>query len=416
MFGPERELLVICPRGQGKTTLLSAVAGHHLISAERPRVYIGAASVQQARLAFEAARDLLAHPAVADLTEIRALEIRLGDGTGGVMRMVPSDGPKAHGLMGSLYLCDELHAHRDAELYEAMRSALVKRPDARMATISTADVGPERPLSRLRSRALAAPTVKRTGGLTSCSGAGLRGLLWEADDHPDPDDLAAAKRLNPASWITRELLAEQRAALPEATYLRLHLCARVAPEGSWLPVGSYQQCVGDPTFSDGEPVWIGVDVGGQESHTAVCWINAALHVGVATWIGEEGILRALETIRELAGRYRVMEVTADPWRFGQAALELESEGLTVSHFPQTDVRLVPASQRLRDAIVQQRLTLPDDRTLALHAANAVRREGRRGWRLEKPDRQSPIDSLIALAMALERAEHRPPEVRFVGWL
>lgn len=103
-------------------------------------------------------------------------------------------------------------------------------------------------------------------------------------------------------------------------------------------------------------------------------------------------------------------------RFGQAGLELEREGLRVAHFPQSDVRMVPASGRLREAIVQQRLTLPDDRTLSLHAANAVQRHGRRGWRLDKPDRSSPIDALVALAMALERAEHRPEPARLLAWL
>jgi hypothetical protein len=78
--------------------------------------------------------------------------------------------------------------------------------------------------------------------------------------------------------------------------------------------------------------------------------------------------------------------------------------------------MVPASQRLREAIAENRITLPDDRQLALHAANAVQRHGRRGWRLERPDRSSPIDGLIALAMALDRAEQRVEPARLVGWL
>jgi phage terminase large subunit-like protein len=92
------------------------------------------------------------------------------------------------------------------------------------------------------------------------------------------------------------------------------------------------------------------------------------------------VLRALETVRDLASRYAVQEVIADPWRWGQAALELEREGVCAVQFPQTDVRMVPASQRLRDAILEQRLVLPDDRRLAQHAANAVQRSGRRGTR------------------------------------
>jgi hypothetical protein len=86
-------------------------------------------------------------------------------------------------------------------------------------------------------------------------------------------------------------------------------------------------------------------------------------------------------------------------------------------FPQTDVRMVPASLRLHAAIVEQRLTLPHNPELASHAAHAVARHSRRGWRLNKASRTDSIDGIIALCMALERAEQPPPQpVRLIGWL
>ncbi|MDQ3678645.1 MAG: hypothetical protein M3401_17910, partial [Actinomycetota bacterium] len=53
--GPERELLVLLPRGQGKTTLLAALALHHLLTVENAAVYCAASSRDQARILFEAA-------------------------------------------------------------------------------------------------------------------------------------------------------------------------------------------------------------------------------------------------------------------------------------------------------------------------------------------------------------------------
>jgi len=414
--GPERETLVELPRGCGKTSLAAWLSVHHLLTHERPGVYFGAASVAQARIAFEAALELAEHPAIADQLVRRHLEIRRADRRG-VIRMVPSDGPRTHGLAGSLYVLDELWAARDDGLYLSFRSALAKRPDARLLVISTADAGPDRPLVRLRARALAAPKVKRSGALTDCSGDGLRALLWEVAPDVRASNLRAVAAANPASWITPELLEEQRRALPEHAFLRFHGNSPTAQrEGAWLPPGAWQACLGQPRFEPGEPIWVGVDVGAERSHTAVVWINASLHVGAAIWEGEQGILRAVERIEELAERYQLVEVVADPWRFGQAGLELEQRGVTVVTWPQTDVRLVPASQRLRDAVVEGRLVLPDDARLAQHAANAVQRHSRRGWRLERPDRSSPIDGLIALCMALERCESRPEPVRLLGWL
>jgi hypothetical protein len=53
--------------------------------------------------------------------------------------------------------------------------------------------------------------------------------------------------------------------------------------------------------------------------------------------------RRVDHVRALAGRYNVRELVFDPWRFAQAALELEREGLLVVAFPQHDARMIPAS-------------------------------------------------------------------------
>lgn len=415
-FDGERELLVMLPRGNGKTTLVAAIALHHLLTHPEPAVYCGASSVAQARILFEAARDLSRNLDDADeRVVVRALELRRTDGLG-QLRMVPADGPRTHGLTPTLAIVDELWAHRDGALYESMRSALVKRPDARLIVISTADVGEDRPLSRLRTRALGQPEVERRGPLVECRGPQLRALLWEVGDEVTADDLGAIAKVNPASWIDRDALQEQRLALPEGAFLRFHGNARVQQEGAWLPPGAWQACIGEPTFTDGEPIWVALDVGGTESATALVWVSATGQVGCWIAYGDDAILGAVERVRELRGRFRIEEFTFDPWRARQAALELEAEGVRVVEMPQTDVRMCPASDGLRRAIIEQELVLPPDPELTRHAANAVQRQGRRGWRLDKPDRASPMDGMVALAMALERSADRPEPLRLVGWV
>jgi phage terminase large subunit-like protein len=128
------------------------------------------------------------------------------------------------------------------------------------------------------------------------------------------------------------------------------------------------------------------------------------------------VLEAVDHVRALAGRYNVRELVYDPWRFGQAAQELEREGFLVVAFPQHDARMIPASARLPAAVVEQRLTLPDDPELARHACDAIARHSRRGWRIDKPNPRANLDAIIALAMAVERAEHKPEPVEPLGWL
>jgi phage terminase large subunit-like protein len=79
--------------------------------------------------------------------------------------------------------------------------------------------------------------------------------------------------------------------------------------------------------------------------------------------------------------------------------------------------MIPASERLYDAVVHKRLVHPDDPELNAHVHAAVARHSRRGWRLDKADRSSKIDAVVALAMEVERqAFKRREPVELVGWL
>jgi phage terminase large subunit-like protein len=154
----------------------------------------------------------------------------------------------------------------------------------------------------------------------------------------------------------------------------------------------------------------------ERSATAVVWINASLHAGCSIYHGDQGVLDAIDKIRELAGEFNVREILFDPWRFSQGAQELEAEGIVVTAFPQSDARMMPASDRLYRAIVEQRLTLPDNPELRAHAHAAIARHSRRGWRIDKAQRSDNIDAVIAMCMALEAAENKPAEFELLGWL
>jgi hypothetical protein len=49
-------------------------------------------------------------------------------------------------------------------------------------------------------------------------------------------------------------------------------------------------------------------------------------------------------------------------------------------------------------------------------AQAIAKHSRRGWRIDKANRSANIDAIIALAMAVDRAEHKPAQVELLGWL
>ena len=413
-FGPEREAAVVIGRGNAKTTTAALIGLHHLLTVPGAMVTLGAASRDQARIAYERMRGFAQHPALDGALTVRHLELRR-ESDDGHLRVVASDAGRAHGLSSSLYIADELWAWPDKGLLEAFQTGLVKRPDAKLLVISTAAASLDTPLGRLRARALAQPTAKRHGPIVTASG-GIAWLEWSLDEDTDLSDLAAVGRCNPAPWITRAALARQHAALPETAFAQFHAGRWGSEQGSWLPAGAWQACIGAPAFTPGEPIWIGVDVGGERSATAVSWVNAQLHAGIAIFHGDQGVIDALDQIRDLAATYSIREVVFDPWRFGQAAAELERERLVTVAFPQTDQRMIPASAALHAAITEQRLTVPDEPELHRHVANSVARHSRRGWRIDKPGPRVNNDAVIALAMAVDRAQSVPEPARLVAWL
>jgi phage terminase large subunit-like protein len=121
-------------------------------------------------------------------------------------------------------------------------------------------------------------------------------------------------------------------------------------------------------------------------------------------------------VRDLAERFTIVECAFDPWRAGQIGQELEQRGIRVSAFPQHDARMIPASQRLYDAIIERRIVQPDDERLNAHVAATIARHGRRGWRVDKANRADKIDAVTAMLMALDRLENRPEPTWLVGWL
>jgi phage terminase large subunit-like protein len=414
-FGSQHELVVLLPRGNGKTTLLAALAVHHVLSVERPAVYVAASSREQAAILYAAARDFASHPALDGKIVLRHLELRV---PGGLLKVLAADALKVHGLTPSLVVVDELHAHESDALYVALRSSLHKRKGARMVTISTAGQGADGPLGKLRARCLALPEITRRGAFTDAQGGSLRFLEWSVPDDADVDDPRAVKRANPASWVDLDAIRDLRESLPDLAFRRFVANQWTARDSAWLPAGAWQACAGTPTFEPGERIWVAVDLSGGagRSDTAVVWINEHLHVGCEIWTGEhEPVSEVLDLLAELAERHRLAEVTLDFWRGAGLASELEQRGFVVSSYPQTDSRLVPASKRLYDAVIDRRLVHPDNPNLNAHVHHAISRTTRRGWRIDRPGSEH-IDGVIALAMALDRAENKPAPIALLGWI
>ncbi|MBO0767540.1 MAG: hypothetical protein J2O48_02525 [Solirubrobacterales bacterium] len=424
MFGPERQTVVVVPRGNAKTSTAAIVCLHHLLTVPDASVSLGAVSRELAAIAYNNMRQMAEHPSLEGRIEARAVASARGAlrvPGGGVLRVLSGKGERAVGQTDSLMVLDEAWNLRDGGLLDAFQTALIKRPDARLLVISTPAPSLDSPLGVLRARALAGE-VARSGAHIDARAPGLRWLEWGVPDDQDTDDILAVKRANPAPWITRQALAEQRERVTPQAWLTMHCGRWGVGEAAWLPPGAWTSCHDpDMQVEEGEPVIIGVDIGGRRADTAVVAVagdqDELRVVACHVFQGDEAVLQATDTVRQLAQRFAIREVAFDPWRFRSEALHLEADGIgPMVDYPQSHARMVPASERLHAAIIEKRLRHPADPDLDRHVANAVAKQTGRGWRLEQSGRDQNIDAAIALAMCVDRAQAPVAKVAFLGFI
>ena len=421
--GPDREVVAILPRGNAKSTTAALVAVHHVASRDDPSVYVGAGSRDQARIIGRIVERLARKPALAGAgIQTRHDELRTGLRET-ILSVVASDGGRAHGWeRPTLLVGDELWTWSETPptLLGAMLTSLVKNSEARFLGISTAAAILDTQLGRYRTRALAQPNVTRRRAFTDARGDGLRWLEWSLGED-DVEDIAAVARCNPASWITRTVLREQRKRVTPLEYLQFHACRWGAQEGLWLPPGAWAACRG-PVDATPREVVLGVDIGGTRAASAlvgVCNDGAQLSVPICrVYEGDDAVLKITDAILALVeAGWTIRELTADPWRYAGELLRLEREhGLRCTHFPQSHARMTAASEGLHAVIVEQTLRHPGHPDLDRHVASAVAQATGRGWRLVKAARTLNIDAVVALAMSVERARDRPEPLQVIGWL
>ena len=90
--------------------------------------------------------------------------------------------------------------------------------------------------------------------------------------------------------------------------------------------------------------------------------------------------------------------------------------MLVVAFPHHDARMIPASARLHAAIVEQRLTLPENPELRPPRLRRDRPSLATRVARGQAEPAANVDAIIALAMGVERAEEKLEPVQLLGWL
>lgn len=408
LYESEKKIHVwVMGRGNGKSGLTAAIALHHIFTfGEGARCLVVAQNDGSARRLLATARRMIElNPDLAERCQVFKDRIYI-PATDSEFKAVASEQSAVEGEDLTLGIVDEI-GFTEQEVYEAVLLSTGKRPGSKVLCIGT----PSTPKMRDRSPLWNLVVAGRAGD------PDVHLVEYGAPEGAAVDDPEAWKAANPAygDWLSE---ADIRAQLPpktrESEFRRARLAQWVMQSGeSYLQPKAWKACARPGVqIPEGTPVVLALD--GSQRWDATVLVMASVsprpHLQiVGWWFGEHDpdfeVSHAEVEARviELAGRYQVRELTADP-AFWQRSLQvLSDQGIPVTKFSQSTSRMGMALAEFKAAALDQKLTHDDDLRLNTHMANAQSVERGHGIKLAKPTKKQHIDAAVAAVMAYSRA-------------
>jgi hypothetical protein len=414
-FDGTRETVIMIPTGNGKTTLLAALALYHMLRVPNAQVLFVASAADQAGTLFKQARTLILDSRYSKLLDVQTGTYRIyHKGTPrmrkpGEIRVIASEVGQQEGAIPTLVVVDELHAHRDMAMYEMLRDKLWKRAEepgcGRMVAISTAGFSFDSPLSKLQEKVKDLPSYLRTGPLVTATGPGFCWKEYSLEPDQNRNDLSLVAKVNPAPWITRKVLARRKAG--EITTLSPGEWARSAcnvwTAGAEQPISPEEWDrlrVDIGQIEPGERVVLAPSIG----HNAAIAIVASRPEGrVACKVeiidAEENrsiYVQTEDRLLELCREFNA-EIHAPGVGFIRSRELLADQRLEVVEAPQSVANLSAATGTFNRMLRAGLLMHDGDPILRAHALSATMKTNESGERYEVTDRAR---GLIALAMAV----------------
>ena len=405
------------PRGNGKSTLLAAVAVWALFDDDAdgaPQIPIVASTLSQAKRSVYSVAvsmvqkcDLLAERAV--MFSGIGTERLTTPSNGGECFPIASDVAGLQGLDPSLAICDEL-GFIDVESWDSLLLAAGKRPRSLTIGIGTPGFDRENALWVLEQRILEGHVLP-----------GFHFTGYNADEGCRLTDEVQWAKANPAlgeGFMRLDALRTAVAMSLEAHFRIFRLGQWIEGAQSWLGEDGRRiwDRLRDPwQLASKAPTWVGVDVGLKRDSSAVvtCQIrpDGRRHVIARIWTPTpEGRLDATDVmahLRELCDLYDVKNVSYDPRFFDVPAQTLLDEGLPMLEVPQSIERMSPIVVATFDEIKAERISHDDDALFGSHVLAAQAKIHERGFTISKAKSRDMIDAAVAMALAVHSSISEP---------
>ena len=456
-----RHVVMLLPRGNRKTSLGAALALLHTWGPEAVpggEVLVAAADQKQARIAYAEAEGIL-HAADANLWKkgqanrgtdprqiirLQSYKNRIAFPNGSILEALSNDAGTQHGRTPVFALVDELHAWKKRELWDVIRTGLVKVPNSLLFTITTAGRGQD-------GIAHAVIDYARKVARGDIYDPSTLPILFETGPDEDWQDEAVWRNANPGlpygypDMQGLRQLAREAAERPsdrdafKQLHLNMWLDRSLSP---FVDMTTYDKGNApiDKEALKGKPCWIGVDLGMTDDLSAVVaafhdpsreegfivlpfffmpadnvakrsiesGFDYALHVAegrITTTPGNVTDYRVIEAfLRDLCEIYQVREMAFDPHYGSMLISNLLEDGYPAVSFRQGWVTMGPAIKELERAILSGKFQHGNHPVLRWNFANiSIQDDGKGNKSFNKSKSTEKIDGAVASAMAVARA-------------
>ncbi len=441
-----RNAYIETAKGNGKTPLAAGIGLYGLVADDEaaPEIYCAAAGRDQANILFTDAKRMVARSlALAQRLEVLANAIANLD-RDGTFRPVSSEAGNLHGHRPHIVLIDELHAHPNSDVVDAMRAGTKGRRQALIVRITNA--GYDRTSACWQDHAYSVAILEGT-----IENDAWFGFVCGLDPGDDWTDEAVWPKANPNLGVSISLryLREQVAealGMParQSVVQRLNFCVWTSASAGAIDLARWDACAETPAIPDGATVYGGLDLSSTTDLAALVlayqdpdgvvhlltrfWCPAVTveartqrdHLPYDVWV-RDGAIRAtpgdvtdyaaiLDDLTALSDRYQLAEcgfVRLNATQFVQSAGALT----TMVPIAQTFVGLSAATKDLLSRITAGTLRHGGQPVLRWMASHLVVDENAAGDLKPSNDRSSErITGLTAAILALARltAPREPP--------